>query len=229
MSDTIAQQRAEETRATFVACNAILTNDHFVYISGQHGSGWIDKDAIFVEPQRIRRLTSLLADAVRARGAEILCGPATGGLIVAQWTAHALGLPAVFTEHAARPAAAGPAAELRGNFVLRRGYDALVANRRVLIVDDVINSGHSLRQTAQAVRSAGGNVIGAAALVHRGNVDAAGIGVEYLDFLLEYDIAEWPAANCPLCQQRVPVNCRYAHGQDFLKSQCAPPAADTRS
>ena len=105
-----------------------------------------------------------------------------------------MGLNAIFAEHDARATADG----LRGKFVLRRGYDRLVANRSVLLVDDVINSGHSLRQTAQAVKNAGGQVAGAAALVHRGNVDAAGIGVEKLLFLLEVDIPEWPAADCPL-------------------------------
>ena len=110
------------------------------------------------------RLAGLLAEAVRELEAEILCGPATGGLIVAQWTAHALGLNAIFAEHDAQSTADG----LRGKFVLRRGYDRLVANRSVLLVDDVINRGHSLRQTAQAVKNAGGQVAGAAALVHRG-------------------------------------------------------------
>jgi orotate phosphoribosyltransferase len=215
MTDADARQRAEETQAILTTCHAILTNDHFVYISGQHGSGWIDKDAIFVDPVRVERLARLLAEAVRELDAEILCGPATGGLIVAQWTAHALGLNAVFAEHDVSAAANG----LRGKFVLRRGYDLLVAGRRVLIVDDVINSGHSLRQTAQAVQEAGGQVAGAAALVHRGNVDAAGIGVERPLYLLEVDVPEWPADACPLCLQGVPVNVRHAHGQDYLNAR----------
>ena len=215
MTDTAARRRADETQAILTDCHAILADDHFVYISGQHGSGWIDKDAIFVDPARVERLAGLLAEAVRELNAEILCGPATGGLIVAQWTAHALGLNAVFAEHDVRPAAEG----LRGKFVLRRGYDRLVANRRVLIVDDVTNSGHSLRQTALAVRNAGGLLAGAAALVHRGNVDAAGIDVERLLFLLEVDVPEWPAAECPLCRQGLPANRRYAHGQDYLNAQ----------
>ena len=50
MTDTYSEQRAEETQAILTSCHAILSNDHFVYISGQHGSGWIDKDAIFVDP-----------------------------------------------------------------------------------------------------------------------------------------------------------------------------------
>jgi len=89
----------------------------------------------------------------------------------------------------------------------------------VLIVDDVVNSGHSIRQTAEAVRRAGGAVAAAAAFVHRGNIDAAGMDVPEFRYLLEYDIPEWPAADCPLCKSGVPVNTRYAHGQDFLDAQ----------
>jgi orotate phosphoribosyltransferase len=215
MSDDIAKRRADETQSILTACHAILENDHFVYISGDHGSGWIDKDAIFIDPKRVDHLASMLAEAVRPIDAEVVCGPATGGLIVAQWTAHTLGLPAVFAEHEASP----DLGQLRGRFVLRRGYDRLVAGRRVLVVDDIVNSGHSVRQTVEAVRRARGHVTTVAALVHRGNVDTVGIGVSRYIYLLETDIPEWSAADCPLCGQGVPVNTQYAHGQDFLDTR----------
>ena len=206
---------AAETRQVLVDCQALLADDHFVYISGDHGSGWVDKDAIFVDPQRIRRLTQLLAAEVKQFNAEILCGPATGGLIVAQWTAFELGLPAVFAEHT-QPRSAQ---QLRGDFTFHRGYDRLVAGKRVLVVDDVVNTGLSVRQTAAAVRQAGGEVIAIAALVDRGNVNAETLGVPEYAYLLEYDIPDWPAADCPLCKAGVPINTRYAHGQDFLDAQ----------
>jgi orotate phosphoribosyltransferase len=211
MSDNSA---TAETRQILVDCHALLADDHFVYISGDHGSGWIDKDTIFVEPQRIRRLTLLLAEAVKHFDAEILCGPATGGLVVAQWTAFELGLPAVFAEHTAPRSS-----QLRGDFAFHRGYDKLVAGKRVLVVDDVVNTGLSIRQTANALRRAGADVIAAAALVDRGNVTAADLGVNDYAYLLEYDIPDWPASECPLCQTGMPVNTRYAHGQDFLDAQ----------
>lgn len=212
-SDTA--KAAAETQQMLVDCRALLADDHFVYISGDHGSGWVDKDAIFVDLQRVRRLTQLLAAAVRDLNAEILCGPATGGLIVAQWTAFELGLPAVFAEHT-QPRTAQ---QLRGEFTFHRGYDRLVAGRRVLVVDDVVNTGLSVRQTAAAVQAAGGEVIAAAALVDRGNVDATVLGVPEYRYLMRYDIPDWTAAECPLCKAGVPVNVRYAHGQDFLEAQ----------
>lgn len=192
-------------------CQAVLENDHFVYDSGQHGSGWIDKDALFPHTPRTEELCRQLAHAARDLGAEIVCGPAIGGLVIAQWTAHALGALAIFADHGT----VDPGA-LVGRFVLRRGYDHLVAGRRVLVVDDVVNTGLSIRQAIAAVRAAGGIVAGAAALVNRGNTDAAGIGVEPFLYLLEYKIPSWPADQCPLCRDRVPINTHYAHGADFL-------------
>ena len=203
-----------ETRQILVDSHALLADDHFVYISGDHGSGWIDKDSIFVDPQRIRRLTQLLASAVRHFDAEILCGPATGGLIVAQWTAFELCLPAVFAEHTTPRSS-----QLRGEFAFHRGYDRLVAGKRVLVVDDVVNTGLSIRQTVAALQAAGGTVVAAAAMVDRGNVDARDLGVPEYVYLLEYDIPDWSAAECPLCKSGVPVNTRYAHGQDFLDAK----------
>jgi orotate phosphoribosyltransferase len=152
---------------------------------------------------------------VKDWGVEVVCGPATGGLIVADWTAHALGALSVFTEHGA--VSQGEA--LRGRFVLGRGYEELVRGKRVLVVDDIVNTGLSLRETAQAVCSAGGELAGAACLVSRGNVAAAGLGVERYLYLLEYKIPAWPGGGCPLCRSGVPVNTRYAHGSDFLARQ----------
>jgi orotate phosphoribosyltransferase len=204
-----------ETRKMLVDCRALLANDHFVYISGDHGSGWVDKDTIFVDPKRVSRLAQLLAAKVRRFDTEILCGPATGGLIVAQWTALALGLPAVFAEHAP----SRTSKELRGEFGFHRGYDRLLAGKRVVVVDDVVNTGLSIRQTVAAVEAAGGNVVAAGALVHRGNVDATGLGVPEFVYLMEYDIPDWSAGECPLCKAGVPINTRFAHGQDYLEAK----------
>lgn len=115
----------------------------------------------------------LLAEETKDVEVEYLCGPATGGLVVAQWTALAAGKQALFAEHALHHRSD----ELRGQFELRRGYDRCVHCRNLLVVVDADNSGHSVRQTAEAVRRAGGEVVAAAAIVDRGNVDAERLGV----------------------------------------------------
>ena len=88
-------------------------------------------------------------------------------------------------------------------------------------MDDVVSTGHSLRQTAQAVTQAGGHVIGTGCLVTRGNVTADQLGLGKFVYLLEYRIPAWPGSTCKLCQSGVPINTRYAHGSDYLARQAA--------
>ena len=100
-------------------------------------------------------------------------------------------------------------------FVLKRGQGAHVEGRRVLVVDDVVNTGFSIRLTLEAVSRAGGEVVGAAAWVSRGNVGAKELGVAPYVFLDEVSLPSWPAEACQLCAQGTPVNTEYAHGAEF--------------
>jgi len=222
VSDPKARQRAEAADRILRDSNAILSGDHFVYVTGEHGDGWIDKDAIFSHTERISALAELLAQAVAGRDFDVVCGPATGGLVVSQWAAHHLGVESVFCDHGKEegyhPAAAAPG-PLRPPFVLRRGYDRLVDGRRVLVVDDVVNTGESIREAADAVRASGGEVVAVAALCTRGNASPENLGSDDFVYLTEIEIPSWPAAECRLCRDGVPVNTRYAHGADFLVAQ----------
>ena len=112
------RQYAERTRQILVEAGAIIEHDHFVYDSGQHGSGWIDKDVVNENTDRDDGLCRMLADVVRDLEAEVVCGPATGGLIVSQWTAHALGVQSVFADHSEQQTTA-PGGPHRGTFIKR--------------------------------------------------------------------------------------------------------------
>jgi orotate phosphoribosyltransferase len=153
-----------------------------------------------------------MANVVRDLNVEVVCGPAMGGLIIAEWTARELKVLAAYAEHDPTPQDKA----IRGRFILRRGYDHLVAGKRVLVVDDIVNTGLSLRETAEAVRGAGGQVVAGACLVTRGNVDAAALGVDRFVYLLECKIPAWPESACKLCQNHVPVNTQYAHGREYV-------------
>ena len=152
-----------------------------------------------------------------------MCGPATGGLIVSQWTSRHLDLPSVFAEHAKEegytPETAGDG-PLRAPFVLRRGYDQAVRGKRVLVVDDVINTGLSVRETADAVRGPGARwprwARCARAATPRPATWAATAS------------STSPRSTSPPGRRGlrpvppgVPVNTRYAHGADFLAQQAA--------
>ena len=201
-----------ETRSILTECGALLLEDHFVYSSGHHGPGWIAKDLVNLDARRPGRLGALLAEAcsdLQPRPS-IVCGPAVGGLICAQCTSLSMQLPFVYAEKVL--------VEGRAAFELRRGFPDLVAGQEVLVVDDVVNTGFSIRLVIDAVRRAGGIVHSAAAWINRGNTDAAGLSVDRFVFLDEVSLPSWPAESCPLCVEKVPVNTRYAHGGEFVEA-----------
>ena len=203
----------QETRQILTDCGALIADDHFVYSCGNHGAGWIAKDLVNLDPHHPRRMGELLASvcAKLVPRPEVVCGPAVGGLICAEVTALAMNLPFVFAErvwHGEKQA-----------FELHRGFDEYVNGKQVLVVDDVINTGFSIELTIDSVRAAGGIVASAAAWINRGNVYADELGVETFVFLDEVKLPSWSAEECPLCQQEVPVNTRYAHGADFVATQ----------
>ena len=194
--------------------DAILENDHFVSVNGNHSSGWVDKDAINVQPPLVSELCQLLAEETKSLEAELICGPAQGGLIVAMWTAFHAQRPMVYLEHA-------PAEEheLAGRFIFRRNYTQWVEGKRVLIVDDVVNTGHSVNQTVEAIQAAGGSVAGIGCYVDRGNVTAQQLGEFPYRYLLQWKIPSWPEAETPAEILARPVNTHYAHGAAYLRKK----------
>lgn len=204
-SDPAVAARASELLAE---CGAVVRDSHVVYTSGRHGSAYVNKDAVYPYTVRVSELCALMAGMAAEFAPEVVCGPALGGIILSQWTAHHLGVLGVYAEK-----------DAEGGLVLRRGYDRVVAGRRVLVVEDIVNTGGSVRAAIRAVRAAGGEVVAVAALVNRGGVPAAAVEAPALVTLLELSLDSWDAAECPLCRDRVPVNTAVGKGREFLLSQ----------
>ena len=202
---------AARTEQILREAQAILEGDHFVSINGYHSSGWIDKDAINPHTERVSALCEMLAEVTAPWQPDIICGPAEGGLIVSLWTGYHAKRPAVFVEHEA-----AHGAELRGRFIFRRGYDERVKGQRVLVVDDVVNTGHSVKQTIEAIQEAGGTIAGIACYVDRGNITAEDLGGYPYRYLLQWKIPSWPESETPAEVMGRPVNTRHAHGAEYL-------------
>ena len=202
--------RQMETREMLTECGALITDGHFVYACGSHGSGWIAKDLVNLDPNHPRRLGELLAECCRELQPrpDIVCGPAIGGLICAQFTALSLNLPFVFAERIWHDG--------QQTFELHRGFDETVSGKEILVVDDVINTGFSIKLAIDAVRGAGGTVTSAATWINRGNIYAEGLGVDHFIYLDEIVLPSWGAEECPLCEQGISINTRYAHGAEFV-------------
>lgn len=193
-------------------CGAIRRG-HFIGRSGLHLDTYINKDDVYAYPREVRQLCVHLARPFVARSVDVVAGPVLGGIVLAQWTAAWLadwhdGMEdprAIFAER-------GP----DGRFGFCRGYDRLIPGRRVLLVDDVLTTGGSVRALARAVVACSGAVVGVAALVNRGRVSAESLGVPRLHSLLELDLVSWTGSECPLCRDGISVDPPLGVGRDVL-------------
>ncbi|MSU73851.1 phosphoribosyltransferase [Candidatus Kaiserbacteria bacterium] len=185
---------------------------HFVFTSGLHADMYVNKDALYPHTTETSRLCREMAVRFRDKNIEAVSGPAIGAAILAQWVAYHL------SEMTGREVyAAGAEKDGEGGFVLRRGYDKIVEGKNVLVVEDLTTTGRSIKRAIDAVRTAGGNVVGAIALCNRGEVTKEMIGnPPIFDQLVKLHLEQWPESECELCQGNIPVNTDIGHGKDFL-------------
>ncbi|WP_114227652.1 MULTISPECIES: orotate phosphoribosyltransferase [Sphingomonas] len=168
----------------FRAAGALLEG-HFILSSGLRSPRYLQCARVLMDPARAERLAQALAAKLPASvrdAVDVVVSPAMGGVIVGHEMGRALGKPAMFVE---RPT---------GTFELRRGF-ALEAGQRVLMVEDVVTTGLSSREAMTAIEAAGGEVIGAAALVDRSN-GGVDLGVPFTA-LVALDVPTYAADALP--------------------------------
>ena len=171
-------------------CGALLEG-HFVLSSGRHSDRFIQMGVVLQHPAVAERLCRALAGLWGDVEIDTVLGPAMGGVIIAYETAKALGARALFTERE------------DGSMRLLRGF-GLRPGERVLVVDDVLTTGGSVRDSIAAVRAGGGQAVGMSVLVHRKSGAAPAFDVPYRR-LAEVEAVSFPPADCPLCQRGVAV------------------------
>jgi len=174
----------DEILNEFRAADALLEG-HFILSSGLRSPRYLQCARVLMDPARAERLARELASRIPQLvrdQIEAVISPAMGGVIIGHEMGRALGRPAMFVE---RP---------QGVFELRRGF-ALSPGTKVLMVEDVVTTGLSSREAIEAVRSAGGVVVGEAALVDRsaGTVD---LGVPFTP-LIRIDVPTYEASSVP--------------------------------
>lgn len=220
----------EEVVGILASVKAVIVDSHLVYTSGKHGSAYVNKDAVYPHTKKTAALCNMLAEEFKDDGVEVVIAPAVGGVILSQWTAHYLSaitdieVLGVYADK--EPVMAAEPGEVFGvhvgdGFVVKRGYNKLVAGKRVLVVEDVVNTGGSVQKTIAAVRACGGNVIGVGALCNRGGVTAQDLDVPKFVSLMSVTLDAWDEADCPLCKQGVPVNTDVGKGKEFLARKAA--------
>lgn len=175
--------------AIFQQTGALLEG-HFQLTSGLHSSRYLQCALVLQYPEHAEFAGRALASLFSEDRIDVVVAPAIGGIIVAHETARALGVRALFTEREA------------GVMTLRRGF-RLNRGERVLVVEDVVTTGGSTRETIDAVVDSDGVVVGAGSLVDRsaGTVD---VGVRRLS-LLTLDVPAFDPSECPLCKEGIPA------------------------
>jgi orotate phosphoribosyltransferase len=188
---TDASLTAASVESLFADAGALL-DGHFVLKSGRHAGRYLEKFLVLQHPRHGVELGRRLASALTPYGPTLVVGPTTGGVLLSFETARQLG-------GSVRAAFAEP---VEGGRALRRGW-TIGPDERVAIVDDILTTGASLRETVEAVRAAGTEPVAAAVLVDR-STEPVELGLPLLA-LGRIEIPSWGAEDCPLCAAGEPL------------------------
>jgi orotate phosphoribosyltransferase len=161
-----------------------LLEGHFKLSSGLHSPGYLQSALVLQHPREAERLGAALAEAARPLEPEVVMSPALGGIVIGQEVARALDVPAVFAERQ------------DGTLTLRRGF-SLAPGTRVFVVEDVVTTGGSTRETMDVATRAGGVVVGAGSIIDRSGGDQ-GLSVPYAS-LAQVAFPTYQPDACPLC------------------------------
>jgi len=196
------RQRALEDLQRF---EVLMIDGHFDFGNGYHGRVYLNPHQLFRYPSTIWRFAQDLIDLMPATlidQTDLVAGPVTGGALLAHTIAGLLDSRRKLTEPAKLFAPFAPDAE-RGH-TLRSFYRGQMAGKRVLLADDVRNTGQTFERCAALVREAGGTVVGTVEIYDRMEA-IVDLGLPNIA-LAEYRASDnFPANACPLCRAGQPV------------------------
>jgi orotate phosphoribosyltransferase len=170
-----------------------LKQGHFVLSSGRHSDQYIEKFDLLRRPTEASAICAEIARGFAGHNVDVVVGPTTGGVLLAFEVARQLGVAAAYAE---RRSDGRPGREFR------RGT-AIPSGSRVLVVDDILTTGGSVRETLAALRPYEVEVVGIALLVDR-SARRVDLDVPYTA-LATLNIASWDEAECPLCARGEPL------------------------
>lgn len=171
-----------------------ILNGHFLLSSGRHSDRYVEKFNLLRRPADTEIVCRGFVDHFAGAGVELVAGPTTGGILLAFEVARQLGLPAAYAERASD-------GSLKREF--RRGT-VIAPGTRVLLVDDILTTGGSIRETVTTLESLGAEIVGIGVLV-----DRSGGEVQFSPYplhpLVRMNVTTWDAESCPLCQAGEPL------------------------
>lgn len=167
-----------------------LLSGHFKLSSGLHSNQYMQCALVLQHPEYAAKLGKGIADKFKDDKITVVAGPALGGIVIAHEVARALGVRCIFGERE------------DGKMTLRRGFN-LGQKDRVLLVEDVITTGKSIKELIDVIKHSGAAIVGIGSIADRSS--------EKIDFgydaksLIKLDIKTFPPDDCPLCEQGIPV------------------------
>ncbi|MDI3534900.1 MAG: orotate phosphoribosyltransferase [Thermosediminibacterales bacterium] len=167
-----------------------ILEGHFLLTSGRHSGKYLQCALVTQYPEYTEMLCKKLADLFKHKKIDVVIGPATGGILISYETARHLGTRTLFTERE------------NGVMKLRRGF-SIKPGENVLVVEDVVTTGGSVKEVIDLVKAQKGNIAGVGLFVDRsgGKVD---FGVE-TKALLSLEIESYPPDECPICRKNIPL------------------------
>ena len=188
----------KEVESLLKETKAILEG-HFLLTSGLHSPLYVEKFNVLQHPEYTEKLCQEFANHFKDMGIETVIGPATGGIILSQVTARLLGVRSIFTERE------------NGKMTLRRGFK-VAPGEKVLIVEDIVTTGGSIKEVIDVVKANGGIPVAVSMLV-----DRSGGKVNFGDVpctaLLHLNVETYKPEDCPLCKQGIPMTKRGSTGK----------------
>jgi len=167
-----------------------LLEGHFKLSSGLHSDRYLQSALVLQYPDFAERLGQALGERTKHLQPTAVLSPALGGLVIGQEVGRALNVRALFAERQ------------DGRLMLRRGF-TLDPEDRVLIVEDVITTGGSTRETIVVAEAEGAAVVGAASIIDRGS-EGSRLDVP-LQSLVKLQVVAYDPASCPMCAKGLPV------------------------
>lgn len=180
----------DEIKDMFLKSGALIEG-HFKLTSGLHSPQYVNKFDLLSKPEYAAPLLEEMASRWRDKNVEMVVGPAVGGIILSYEVARHLNTNGIFLERE------------NGAMTMSRGFE-IKPNQQVLIVEDVVTTGGSVKEVCDVVNKAGGNVIGISLMVDRSG-GKANFGIE-TDSLLALDLETYIPDDCPLCHDGISLS-----------------------
>lgn len=166
-----------------------MLRGHFALSSGLHSDRYLQCALVLMHPARAETLCRALAELWEGEAPDIVIGPALGGMTFAYEMARAFGVPGIWAER------------VDGRFAIRRGFK-LEVGMKVMLAEDVVTTGGSVKDVTDVVRAAGARPIGVVCLVQRAQSNPFDVP---LTSLMKVEVAAWPQDQCPLCAEGLPL------------------------